>query len=183
MGKNIKENILKMKNLSELMVDLAYSALFLEEEVILNEVRDIHHQIKHLEEETLKMLFKIRETDEQRLVLMDLIDYIKDIANSALRIAELSESEELPPIVADILGSGDTRIIVEKVAPKSTLANKKLGDSKVGSYTGAKIIAIRRNNTVDCDVTRNTVIKENDELIATGSLEAGKLLKAVVEGK
>jgi len=181
--RNIKENILKMKNLSELMVDLAYSALFLEDESIHKEVEELHHDMKHMEEETIKMLFKIRETDEQRLVIMDLIDYIKDIANSALRIAELSKAKELPDIVKDVLGNSDTRIIVEKVSSKSTLANKKISETRVGSYTGTRIIAIRRKNGIDCEVRGSTIIKPDDELIATGSLEAGKLLKTVSEGR
>ncbi|MBI2136548.1 hypothetical protein HYU06_05745 [Candidatus Woesearchaeota archaeon] len=181
--RNIKDNVLEMKNISELMVDLGYTAIFLKEPIILKEVEELHHTIKHLEEETVKILFKVRESDEQRMMLMDLIDYIKDIANSALQIAELSKAKELPDIVNDILESTDKRVIVEKILPKSTLSKKSVGAAKVATFTGARIIAIQRDDSWNFKINRDTILLPNDLVIATGSLEAGKLFKALAEGK
>lgn len=99
----IKDNLIQMKNMSELMVDLAYSAVFLRDKKLAEQVRVKHEEIKKLEENTLKIFFRVKFPDVELINLLDLMDSVIDIANAAVKIAELAETKHYPSILHDIL--------------------------------------------------------------------------------
>lgn len=174
---NIKENLLKMKNMTELMLDLAYSAVFLKDKAIAEKVKEMYNEIAALEESTLKMLFKIREPEEDRMFIVDLTDSMKDIANAALHIAELSESKERPSIVKDLLTESEERLITVKISPKSEYAKKTIDESHIRTNTRVSIIGIKRENKWIFNIDKNTKLMPNDEVIAVGTYNADKLFK------
>ena len=99
----IKDNLIQMKNVSEMMVDLAYSAVFLRDKKLAEQVKIRHGEIKKLEEGTLKIFFKVKLPDEELIHLLGLMDSVMDIANAAAKIAELAETKNYPSILHDIL--------------------------------------------------------------------------------
>lgn len=180
---NIKDNLLRMKDMSELMLDLAYSAVFLKDKAIADRVRELHQEMAALEESTLKMLFKVRESDEARMFIVDFTDYVKDIANSALSIADLSQKKDMPSIVKDILTESGQRLILVTISAKSDYANKTIGESQVRSDTRANIIGIKRDNKWIFSIGPDTKLLPGDEVIAVGTYMADKLFKKKVTGK
>ena len=183
MGSNIKQNFLEMKDLSELMVDLAYSALFLQDRAVAAQVEEMYGRIKQLEDDTTKLLFRIKETDERRMLILELIDQIKHISNAAMSIASLVTTKQVPGIIKEALGQTDERIIVLEVSGKSSLCGKSLATSHVGTRTGALVRAIRRGNRWIFTVTEDTVIEAKDQLVAIGSEGAEKRLAEWASGK
>lgn len=179
---NIKDNLLKMKNMTELMLDLAYSAVFLKDKAIAEKVKEMHSEVAALEENTLKMLFKIREPEEDRMFIVDLTDSVKDVANAALHIAELSESKEMPSIVKDILSESSERVITVKISPKSDYAKKSIGESHIRTNTRVTIIGIKRENKWLFSIDKNTKLMPDDEVIAVGTYNADKLFKKNASG-
>lgn len=102
MPANIKDNLLRMKQLSEHMVDLAYDAVFSQDRLLCNQVRKMYDELEQLEELTLKLLFKIKDSDEHRMYLIDIMDLMKEIADGARHIAQLVESRKAPDIVREV---------------------------------------------------------------------------------
>ncbi|MEM4306788.1 MAG: TrkA C-terminal domain-containing protein [Candidatus Woesearchaeota archaeon] len=174
---NIRENIRVMKDLSELIVDLAYSALFLHEPKIAEEVESLYDQIKLLEKETLKLLFRIKGSEEERIYIIELIDEIRDIAGCARRISYLSKGKVVPSIIKEILKETDERIILQTISARSSLAGKKIGEAEVKKHTRAHIIAIKRKGRWIFKVSRETRILPGDLLVAVGSKFAEEPLK------
>lgn len=179
---NIKENLLKMKDMTELMLDLAYSAVFLRDKQITDKVKEMHKEIAILEESTFKMLFRIREPEEERMFLVDIIDSIKDISNAALHIAELSMTRQAPSIIRDILSQTTKRYIAVKISPKSPYARKIIGDLKIRSETGASIMGIKRDGVWDFNIDSATKLMPDDEVMAIGSVNADKIFKKKASG-
>ncbi|MCX8147459.1 MAG: hypothetical protein N3D84_03260, partial [Candidatus Woesearchaeota archaeon] len=140
---NIKENLLKMKNMTEHMLDLAYSAVFLEDREILDEVKQMHFEMSILEENTLKMLFKVKESEADRLFLLDLIGSMKEISNAALHIGVLAE-KKAPSIVNEILKESHNKVISAKISSQSPYSNKTIGESKIWQETNVKILGVKR---------------------------------------
>lgn len=99
----IKDNLIQMKNTSELMVDLAYSAAFLRDKKLVREVMLKDEEMRKLKKETLKLLFKVKIPEDDLLSIMELTDSIIEIAGAAKNIAKLAEAEHYPPILRDIL--------------------------------------------------------------------------------
>ena len=174
---SIKENILRMKDMSELMVDLAYSALLLHDQNITAEVESMYEELQKIGKDTLKLLFKIKESEEERIYMIELTDQIKEIADGARHIAELTREKAMPAIIKDILKETDERILVETVSVHSVLANKRVGESEVKKHTRAKIIAIKRKGRWLFGITRDTKILAGDTLVAVGSKFAEKPFK------
>lgn len=180
---NIRENVLQMKNMSELILDLAYSALFLQDPHINSEVNKLYDKIRALEKETMKHLFRTRISDDERMIIIEMIDYIKDIAYDAVGLASLSKTRKVPGIVKELLQEADERIITATVAKNSSLANKTIGESAVRTRTKAHIIGIRRGEEWLFEIHKDATLLPGDFVIATGPREARKILRDVASGK
>lgn len=177
---SIKENILEMKNISELMADLAYSAVFLRDKTISSEVIKLYRKIQELEKDTLRFLFRIKESEEERMFIIDLISSIRELAYQSIRIARLSYSINSPPIIQDVLKESDKRIIVETISKKSKIANKTILEAEVRSKTKATIIAIKRKNEWIFNIETKIKILPNDFIVAVGRAGSESLLKELV---
>jgi uncharacterized protein with PhoU and TrkA domain len=177
---SIKENLLEMKNISELMTDLAYSAVFLRDKSISSEVIKLYHKIQELEKDTLKMLFRIKESEDERMFIIELTSYIRELAYDAVGISRLSHSISFPSIVKDILKESDKRIIVDTVSKKSKLANKTISESEIRTKTKATIIAIKRKNDWIFNIDTKVKIFPNDMIVAVGRAGSEALLKELL---
>jgi uncharacterized protein with PhoU and TrkA domain len=174
---NVKDSIIKMKNMSELILDLGYSALFLRDGRLLEEVEKMYQEISKLERDTMKILFKVKGSDEERVVIIDLIDEIKDVSKSALGIAKLSEVKKFPEIVKNILENTEERVITAEIGRSSSMNGKSLGEIKARTFTKANIIAIKRGDSWIFNIGKETVTRAGDLIIATGSASAREALK------
>jgi uncharacterized protein with PhoU and TrkA domain len=181
---NIKENILRMKDMSEMLVDLAYSAVFLHDAKISKEVQDVYAKLELLEEDIYKALFKIRDSsDEERLYIMEITDHIKGIANNANEIAKLATTKIQPSIIKDIFSDSEKRVIVEKVIKTSNFVKKTIGELKIRTFTRGTIIGLRRRDNWIFNIDKDTIIEEGDEIVVVGSSHAQKLLKDAINNK
>ncbi len=180
---SIKENLLEMKNISELMTDLAYSAVFLRDKLISAEVINMYHKIQELEKDTLKMLFRIKESEEERMFIIELTSYIRELAYDAVGIARLSYSASFPSIVQDVLKESDKRIIVEQISRKSKAANKTISESEVRTRTKTSIIAIKRKNDWIFNIDEKIKLQPNDQIVAVGRAGSEILLKELLAEK
>lgn len=184
MGQNIKENILQMKNMSELMLDLAYSAIFLGDERITREVDSLSEKIKQLENETVKYVFRIKESDEKRILLLDMVDHVKDIAIAARHIALLAKrSKDFPTVIKDILKDSDERVVAEKISSASSLGNTTVGQLKLRTHVGIRVIAVQRRDMWYFGITREFGLAAGDLLVAVCSAHAETLLHELAVGK
>ncbi len=183
MAANVKDNLLEMKNLSELILDLAYSALFLQDASIVAEVEDLYQEIRSLEDDTLKLLFRVRHLDdEERLVLIDMIDEMRDVAQNARSLAQIVQDHPHPAIVDDVLAEADERVITVDIDPDSDLAGRETGREQLIHATDAQLLAVKRDGHYRFDVDTVTV-RAGDRLVAVGSQAAADRLRAVASGE
>ena len=136
---NIEKMLLKMKDTSELMVDLAYSALLYNSKEIAQEVYALEDSIDDLYNQI--QYTAVRETSKVNadlsLTVIRLATSIEQIADSARGIADvvLRDIEPHPIIKMSILES-DAIIIKIMVDKGSDLAKCTLGGIKLASETG-----------------------------------------------
>lgn len=181
---NIKENILKLKDMSELMVDLSYSAVFLHDSKICQEVEDMFKNFEKIEEEIYKSLFRIRDvSDEERLYIIEIADRIKGIAHNAKELSQVSKNKKQPEIIQDIFSTAEKRVIVEKVPKNSGYVNKTIGELRVRTITRGSIVGIRRKDNWIFNISKDTIIQEGDEIVAVGSANTEKLIRDAINNK
>ena len=185
MGKNVKELLEELKNLSELMLDLAYSAVFFENEDIADEVLLLFERLEDLEEELYMHLFAASKRMSKKLIsVIELVETSKNVASAAKNIAEMvKEGKTLHPIIKQALKETDESIVMSRVLKDSILTDKTLGDMKLRSNTGIDIVAIRRDKKWIFDPKKGTKIKQGDVIICVGSVESCKKANALARGE
>ncbi|MEM4260284.1 MAG: TrkA C-terminal domain-containing protein [Candidatus Woesearchaeota archaeon] len=181
---NIKENILKLKDMSELMVDLSYSAVFLHDTKICKEVEDMFNNFEKIEEEIYRALFKIRDiSDEERLYIMEITDRIKGIADNAKELSRVSKNKKQPDIIQDIFSNAEKRVIVEKVPKTSIYVKKTIGELKIRTLTRGTIVGIKRNDNWIFNINKDTTLDAGDEIVLVGSAHTEKLIRDAINNK
>lgn len=187
MPKSIKDILIEMKNMSELMVDLAYSAMLFNskdaaEEVIKleNKVNRLNYQIKR---ESL-LAARTVEDAEKLTALLEVGEAAETIADSAKDIADLVLRDMRPhPIFKMVMEESDEVIIRVRIAEGSELIDKSLGDLLLATRTGMTVIAVRRNESWIYGPDKNTIISAEDTLIAKGNETGGAMLEKLASGE
>lgn len=189
MAENVKELIEEIKNLSELMLDLSYSAVLFRSREIAKEVILSYDRLEELEESLYMHLFAAaRGRAKTRLIsVIDLVESAKTVASAAKNMSEpVIEGKELHPIIQEALKESDETIARADVSRNSILGNKVLGELKLRTHLGINIIAIRRQTPHGhrwiFSPKKDTAILEKDILIGVGPSVACEKLRKVAKG-
>lgn len=179
-GKSLKkfEEIVKrfveLKDTSELMIDLAYSALLLNSRELAEEVQKLEEYMDKLHTEfELQVLTSGFRKEEAKgfLGLVRLGVATEKIADAAAQIAEVVlRGLEPHPVLKLAIEEAEETITHVQVTENSPLTNKALKDAKIPEETGMWILVIKRGDR--CIRPKpETKIQAGDILIASGYAE------------
>jgi uncharacterized protein with PhoU and TrkA domain len=172
--------LVEMKNISEVAVGLAYSALVLRDTGLAAEVNHLEDRLDEMKERL--ELWVLRASQERvdpasLRGLLHLAQAAEEIGDAAQQMVWLvEEGEELHPILALALGDADEVVVRVPVAPGSPAEGKSLRDLNLETETGFYLLAIRRGGRYLYRPQRIVVLQADDELIATGPDEGHHLL-------
>jgi len=163
---SVKELLTEMKDVSELIVDLAYSA-------VVFDSKEIGEEVSYLESKMDKLKYQIRlasmlaarnvEEAEQLTGILQVASAAETIANAAGDIVKILDIDiESRPFIPSILKDADEKINTTVINGESSLANKTLGELSLESELGVRIIAIRRKKKWMYDPEGDTRLKEGD---------------------
>ena len=172
--------IVDMKNMSELAVGLAYSAMLFYNKEIAMEVKYIEDRMDGMKYElqhwVLKSAKHTSDVDQLR-GLLHLANASEAISDAAYEIAEVVLREITPhPIVAIAVRESDEVMTKLQIAPGSTADGKSLGELKLETETGMHIMAVKRNDRWIYSPGARTGLCAGDMLIARGTANGEELL-------
>lgn len=181
----IRELLTEMKNIVELQIDLAYSALMFQTKDIAEEVlklEEINHDLTFLAE--INTMLAARDAEDARsLEHVIRIAYMTDkISDAAAEIAKtVIHDIKLHPSLRKIIQVTKEPVVKVQISEKSVFVNRTIGELKIRSKTGSDIIAIRRGdeNRWKYDPGKKTKIKANDIVIARGPPAGNEMLIAL----
>jgi len=180
----IRNCLVEMKDLSALMIDLAFSSVMYNSEDIAEEVYLLEEKMDDL---TLKVkrlalrLAKKEEDPESLLSIIDLADINERISDAAYGIADIILRDIEPhPIIQKIMEDTEEELGRVTVRPGSVLIGKTLEQLKLPSKIGTRILAIKRGDRYIYNPGRKDTIEEGDVLIAVSS-DMDKLRKLAGE--
>ncbi|MGC8998109.1 MAG: potassium channel family protein [Candidatus Bathyarchaeia archaeon] len=183
----VREVLREMKNLSELMIDLAYSAALYNDKDLAEDVMELEKRIDtltyHLE---MTIMVAARDAkDAEALVGVSKAAAAADkISDAAADIAAIvTQNIGVHPIVSEIFERVEERLAKAKVNEKSVLIGKEIGELKLAPRMGVDIIAIFREKDWIINPKENEKVKAGDILIARGTHEGLKELKELCEAK
>ena len=184
---SIKDILIEMKNLSELMVGLSYSAVLFNSKDAAEEVLTLENKVNGLNYEIKKQsLVAARSVEdaEKLTALLEIAEAAESIANSAKDIADLVLKGFKPhPVFKMVMEESQEIIIRTAIQKGSELSENSLGDLLLATRTGMRIIAIRRDESWIYGPNRKTILYEGDTLIARGTETGSEILKRLVSGE
>ena len=160
------------KDASELMVDLAYAALYFDDEGMADAVLGLEADMSALVHEmrSLAMLAvrHPREVDGMSSVLQ-VVSSIEQIANAAVDIAKIVLHHLGIPraLIVDLAQADEVshRLVV---AEGSHLANRPLRDMELPVAVGMRVVAIQRTRHWLTDVKGDSIVEPGDVLFMRG---------------
>jgi uncharacterized protein with PhoU and TrkA domain len=172
---NLKDMLIEAKNTSELMVDLAYAAIFYNSE-------DLSEEVVRLEELLNDLVFDMRSLAifaarshadaEQMAGILQVVEDIEKIGNAAVDIAKIVVKRlGIPPELLHDIPEAEEIPSRVRIHPESSLDGRSLGELDLPVETGMRPIAIRREDEWDFDAEPEDILRAGDVLFLQGPPE------------
>ncbi len=171
--RNLREMLAEAKDMSELMVDLAYASVFFSDPDMAEEVDELEKRMSDLVQDmrgVCIMAVRSPKQAEGMSSVLQVISAIERIANDAVDIARIvSHQLGIPAeLLADLSDAEEVSHRVE-VSEGSHLAHRALAAHELPVQTGMRVMAVRRDRTWITDVRGDLVLLPGDVLFLRGS--------------
>ena len=182
---HITNQLVEMKNTSELAIDLSYSALLLNNAFLAEEVQLLHAKIENMNVDFEQLLLSCPLSGEDARGLVSLIRMgiaAERISLAASKIAQvvLRGIEPHPVLKMAIQAADETvdRIVVPEESP---LIGRTLKDAQLPEETGWWVLVIKRGDRW-VRPKASTVVESGDLLVASGYADGEEDFKQLVSG-
>jgi uncharacterized protein with PhoU and TrkA domain len=183
----IVDALVQLKDTSELMLDLAYSSILLNNKELAQEVQELEEYMDDLHTEFEQMVLSSGFTPEESKDFLGLIRLgvvTEQIADAAAKIAEVVLREIEPhPILKLAIEEAEETVTSEQVSEDSPLVGKTLREAQIADETGMWVLLVKRGGKQWVRPKPNTVIEAGDTLIASGYAEGEEDFRTLVTGR
>ncbi|GAA0534015.1 TrkA C-terminal domain-containing protein [Halorubrum ejinorense] len=173
---SVKDLLVEMKDTSELLIDLSYSAVLHASPTVAEEVVELEHRMDVLQMRARMslMLAARNPKDAETLApVLGVISAAEKIADAAGDIAKIvTEEIGLPDAMRGALSEGVETLVRGTVAAESAYAGRTLNGIDLESETGVRVIAIRRDDDWILNPGPTTRLEAGDVTLLRGP-EAG----------
>lgn len=168
----VKRLLVSMKDVSELIIDLAYSALLHESEALATEVLELEDRMDVLQMQArMNMLMAARTTHDAKQLapVLGIIGAAEKLSEAAGDIATLVlEDEELPGAIRTALPEAMEVLARATVDDDSPYAGRTLEDIDLETETGVRVIALRDEDDWEVTPGPDTRIDAGDTVLLRG---------------
>jgi uncharacterized protein with PhoU and TrkA domain len=181
--RNVKDLLVEAKDASELLVDLAYAAVYFNEEDLADEVENLEQEMAG----DLRLLRRMAilsarspedaESIESVLWIASAIDKIGDAASDIGRV--VGARLGIPDALRADLRHADEISGRVKVREGSPAVGASLRDLSLPTETGMWLLAIRRGRDWEFDPGPDSVVSDGDVLVYQGPEEGVNLIREV----
>jgi uncharacterized protein with PhoU and TrkA domain len=179
---SVRETLILMKDISELMIDLAYSAALFGNRELAEEVMELERKMDTLVyvlNMNLMLAARDKEDAETLAGVAKVGSLTNSISDAAADIAGMVlHGIEIHPIVREVFQRAEEHLARVQVSEDSFFAGRTVDDLDLAAEVGADIIAIRRGRHWMINPEKEVVLPE-DVLVARGTASGlEKLVKA-----
>ncbi len=183
---SVRELLVEIKDLSELMLDLAYSAALFDSRELAEEVLELEQRVDTLAYLLdMNIMIAVRDAkDAENLVGVSVVasaaDKVSDAAGDIATI--VTRNIGIHPLVRKTFERVEEQLVRVKIAPNSILTGASLDKLGLAARFGVDIIAIRRNKDWIINPKDAEKLEKGDVLIARGASGGVDELKGLAEG-
>lgn len=181
--KKIEEGILDLliniKDISEFMVDLAYSILFTHSNELAEELRSIEETLDRFTYEFKQMVMESNELkNEDKLSLISIADACERIGDAAMDLTySIREGLEPHPIIEEAIEESDERLALIKVS--GGMVGRNIDQLELDKM-GIEILAMKKGgNWLIVPPTTGLILEEGDILLLRYYSEAEEYLSRI----
>lgn len=182
----ITRELVTLKNTSEMMMDLAYSALLLNNNYLAEEVMTLEERMDdlHIDFQTKVLSRTDEETDPKQLLgIIRMGNVTERIADAANEIAEVVlRGGEPHPILGMVIQDAEETVEHVIVGENSVVAGKTLREAEIAEETGMWVLYIRRGNRW-MRPRPSTKLEPGDLVVASGYSEGEDDFKQLISGE
>jgi uncharacterized protein with PhoU and TrkA domain len=170
---SVREALTEMKDVSEIMIDLAYSAALFNSNELAEEVMELEKRMDYLDYIiNMNIMLAARDAEDAKhlTAVTTVAAATNKISDAAADIATIVlKNIGIHPIVRKAFEQVEERLARAIVKSGSILLNQKIGDLELAAKIGVDLIAIRRCKEWIIDPKDEEKIFEDDVLIARGA--------------
>lgn len=172
--------IVEMKNISELAVGLAYTAVLFENADVAKEVEEIEDQMDKMKYDLQRWVLQAaKHVDDMENLrgLLHLAVSTEIISDAALKIANVVLRDVEPhPILAMAIRESDEIITRVEIKLGAEMDGKSLGELQLETETGMYVLAIKRGDRWTYNPRARMILNAGDMLFARGTRSGEELL-------
>ncbi|HEX5588141.1 MAG TPA: TrkA C-terminal domain-containing protein [Acidimicrobiia bacterium] len=171
--RNLKAMLSEAKDTSELMVDLAYAALFFGDSGMAKEVEELQERLEdlaHAMREVCVLAARSPRDASEMSSVLHVLSAIERMSDAAVDIARIVTKKLGIPaaLVADLAAAEEISHRV-RVRAESPLARRTLADVALPTEVGMRVVAIRRGKDWVIDPDGDEMLLPDDVLILRGA--------------
>jgi len=183
----VRELLLEMKNLSELMIDLAYSSALYNDKDLAEDVLALESRVDtlaYLLDMEIMVATRNPKEAEAMVGISRVASATDKISDAAADIAAIvTRNIGVHPIVGEFFEKVEEHLMKVTVKPNSTIVKKTIDELELAPTMGIDIIAIRRNKDWILDPKGQERIYQGDVLITRGAPTGIEAFKDLAEGE
>jgi uncharacterized protein with PhoU and TrkA domain len=183
----VRDLFLEMKNLSELMIDLAYSAALFNDRELAEDIMELEDRVDTLDyllEMTIMIAARDAHDAEALAGVSAVASAADKISDAAADIAAIvTQNIGVHPIVSQVFEKVEERLMQARVSADSSLVGKRVGELDLAATMGINIIALRRDKDWIINPGKTEHVRSGDVLIVRGVHSGVKELKELAEQK
>jgi len=176
----VRELLTEMKDMSEVIVDLAYASLLYNSEDMAEKVTELEKEMDDLKFAIrFKVLMSSRTKQDAKQLsgLLQVASAADKISDAAADIVGLfSLPLERRPFVSAMLHESGEKIRATRIRPESSMVGYTIGKLGVEASTGCRIIAIKNRRGWIYDPEDEVKIRAGDDIIIRGTQDGYNLL-------
>jgi len=183
---SVRETLILMKDISELMIDLAYSAALFDNRELAEEVMELERKMDSLVYVlNMNLMLAARDKDDAESLagVAKVGALTNSISDAAADIAGIVLHDiGIHPIVRGVFQRTEEHLARVSVSDTSILAGKTVNDLDLAAEVGVDIIAVRRGRHWMVSPEKEMVLPE-DVLVARGTASGLERLVKAARGE
>jgi len=183
---SVRETLILMKDISELMIDLAYSAALFNNRALAEEVMELEKRMDtlvYLLNMNLMLAARDKEDAESLAGVAKVGSLTNSISDAAADIAGIVLNDiGIHPIVREVFQRTEEHLARIEVVEDSMVAGKTVEELDLAAEIGADIIAIRRGRHWLINPEKEVIVPE-DVLMARGTASGLEALAKAARGE
>ncbi len=167
--RSVRETLTEMKDISEVIVDLAYAAVLFNSNEIAEEVRLLEvemDKLKYQLQMTVMLATRTTEDAEQLSGVLQVANATEHISNAAGDIVSLLKTHMKAPILPSVLKEGDE--IISFIRVPEAVRGMKIEDIYDSVSAGLRVLAVKRGKRWFYDPDDEMALRGNDRIVASG---------------